>query len=129
MDPGEDSAASARALNNLRSEVQQLKASHENFLLTQSWVNECVESLVERFNQINTEFSLLQTSVRQLRAQYQVSVDALHLRVRVFEQSLQQLSARVGRNEEVLVVAEASFDHLESRVSTIEGLLQLDALE
>ena len=125
MDPGEDSAASARALNNLRSEVQQLRASHDNFLLTQSWVNECVESLVERFNQINTEFSLLQTSVRQLRAQYQVSVDALHLRVRVLEQSLQQLSARVGRIEEVLVVAEASFDHLENRVSTIEGLLQL----
>ena len=67
--------------------------------------------------------------MRQLRAQYQVSVDALHLRVRVLEQALQRVLARVGRNEEVLAVAEASFDHLETRVSTIEGQLQLDALD
>ena len=127
MDPGEDSAASARGLSG--SEVQHLQHSHENFLLTQGWVNECVESLVERFNQVIAEFSLLQNSVRQLQAQYQVSVDALHLRVRVLEQALQRVLARVGRNEEVLAVAEASFDHLETRVSTIEGQQQLDALD
>ena len=129
MDPGEDSAASARGLSDLRSEVQHLQHSHENFLLTQGWVNECVESLVERFNQIIAEFSLLQNSVHQLRSQCQVSVDALHLRVRVLEQALQRVLARVGRNEEVLAVAEASFDHLETRVSTIKGQLQLDALD
>ena len=129
MDPGEDSAASARELSALRSEVRHLQHSHNSFVLTQSWVNECVESLVERFNQVLAEFSLLQNTVHQLRKPYQVSGDALHLRVRVLEQALQRLLARVGRNEEVLAVAEASFDHLETRVSTIEGHLQLDALD
>ena len=132
----QDSVASARALAALHSDVQELRAdhtnlrvAHDNFAFDQGWVNQCVESIIERLNQVLTEVSLLRSTVQQLRTQYQVSVDALHIRVRVLEQALQLLSTRLGRAEESLTVAEHSFAHLQDRVSIVESQLQLDALD
>ena len=136
MDQGEDRAASARALRALSLDVQELRAehsnlrvSHANFVFDQSWVNQCVESVIERLNEILAEANLLKARVQQIHSQNQVSVDALHLRVRVLEEALPLLSARIGQSEESLVVAEASFDSLRTRVSTLETHLQLDALD
>ena len=105
------------------------KNKHTNTTILLSIKGGCEESIIERLNQVLTEVSLLRSTVQQLRTQYQVSVDALHIRARVLEQTLQLLSTRLGRAEESRTVAEHSFAHLQGRVSVVESQLQLDALD
>ena len=74
-----------------RSDHTNLRISPESFCFDQQWVNDTVAAVVERTNQLHTEFRVVKEELSRQRDHFQVSLDALHLRVRLLEQLFPEL--------------------------------------